>query len=580
MEQAAHPPIREITFGNGNVASLLAESPETAVSDMVALLPVPRPAPVVVVAGGADSFDQRMARRLRRLFDRAVIPAGSANGALFVDGGTAAGVMAILGEAAASREPRPPLVGVAPARRVTYPGDGTPPGDVMLDENHTHFVLADGDDWGDETGVLMDLVEAIADRSAVVTIIAGGGDGTLEEALQAVRRGWPLIVLEGTGGAADSLASILAEDTAQRADSHPGGVLAEIVGGEIDVFPIEDDPTTLGRLVARRLQRDASLRLAWEQFARFDRSALRHQRNARRMQRVILGFGILGTALALTQAQLEADVALDSFAEGVLRYSILLVPIILTALIAAAGRANAATKWVVLRGTAESIKSQIYRFRSRAGRYGGAEPVATTAQVELAAALGEITSTAMQSEINLAALGPYEGTLPPPDAVRQGDDGFSRLGPDRYVEVRLLHQLDWYRRKTVTLEERMRRLRWSIIAIGAVGTFLAAIGLELWIALTTAVAGAAATYLQFEQVENTLRYYNQAAAALDTIHQWWVSLPVQQQLVRENADQLVERTERILQTEQTGWTQRMQEALAGLRDQTETTSDETDDNVR
>jgi SMODS and SLOG-associating 2TM effector domain 1 len=126
-------------------------------------------------------------------------------------------------------------------------------------------------------------------------------------------------------------------------------------------------------------------------------------------------------------------------------------------------------------------------------------------------------ATLMQTDMNLAALDEFTGPIPPQGAAAQGDDGMSPLTPRRYITVRVDDQLDFYRSKVRQLDRTLRRLRWAILAFGGLGTFLAAVGLELWIALTTALVGAFTTYLEAEQVENSLMLYNQAATDLSTI---------------------------------------------------------------
>src|SRR5208282_1040418 len=86
-----------------------------------------------------------------------------------------------------------------------YPG-GPDGGDgVPLDQNHSHFVLADSDKWGGETGLLMALAAARAGNGKVVVVLAGGGEVAKAEALQSVRRGWPVFAIAGTGGLADTV---------------------------------------------------------------------------------------------------------------------------------------------------------------------------------------------------------------------------------------------------------------------------------------------------------------------------------------------------------------------------------------
>ena len=131
--------------------------------------------------------------------------------------------------------------------------------------------------------------------------------------------------------------------------------------------------------------------------------------------------------------------------------------------------------------------------------------------------------------------------------------------------MRLDDQLAFYQDRTGSKERELRKYQIAILVAGGVGTFLAAVGLDLWVALTTALAAAFTTYLQYRQTENTLMQYNQTATNLMNVKGWWTALTAEQQAEQRNVDRLVEVTERILETETYGWVQQMQDALAELR---------------
>jgi hypothetical protein len=171
----------------------------------------------------------------------------------------------------------------------------------------------------------------------------------------------------------------------------------------------------------------------------------------------------------------------------------------------------------------------------------------------------------MRTDVNLSSLIRYPKCLPPEFAVAPGDDGFTVLTPDRYIRVRLADQLDYYRRNAVRHESKLRRLQWTIFILGGLGTLLAAIDQQVWIALTTAVAATVTTYLGYKQTESTLMKYNQAATDLDSVRSWWTALPPDDQAKQDNLDTLVDHTEMVLQSEHDGWVQQMQNALAELR---------------
>jgi hypothetical protein len=258
----------------------------------------------------------------------------------------------------------------------------------------------------------------------------------------------------------------------------------------------------------------------------------------------------------------------------------------LTILITAANRFKQGNKWLLLRAGAESIKREIYRYRARAGDYGEvlnatpekppsaptptlpASPPPPTPEQVLSQKVEDITRRIMRTEVNTAALKPYDkgkGFPPYMYAAEGGDDGFSSLTPDRYVEVRLGDQLRYYKKTALRLERQLKLFQYAIFIIGGVGTFLAAINQQVWIALTTALAAALATYLSYRQTENSLTKYNQAATDLDNVKAWWTALPAEDQAKQENVNTLVKHTEQVLESELDGWVQQMQNALAELR---------------
>ena len=95
------------------------------------------------------------------------------------------------------------------------------------------------------------------------------------------------------------------------------------------------------------------------------------------------------------------------------------------------------------------------------------------------------------------------------------------------------------------------------------GTLLAAVGLEIWIGLTTAVAGAALAHLGYLQVDNTLVSYNRSAALLAALQREYRAGGTR----RPDLEHLVTRGEKILTTELSGWVQQMTDALAQLQDE-------------
>ena len=70
---------------------------------------------------------------------------------------------------------------------------------------------------------------------------------------------------------------------------------------------------------------------------------------------MILGLGVIATLLALIDNRLK---------ESALHWAVVVVPILVSVLIAVAVCRAVGQRWVMLRAAAESIKAAIYRYRT------------------------------------------------------------------------------------------------------------------------------------------------------------------------------------------------------------------------
>jgi SLOG in TRPM, prokaryote len=225
-----------ITFDNGNHAVVVTARCDTDAQTILKSLGIAQPHALIMVFGGAKGLDDSRKACLAELFTSAVAPAAAEVGALVIDGGTQAGVMAMMGEAFARNGGESQLLGIAPAGKVTYPGgpndsnigDGAP-----LEPNHSHFVLVESDEWGGETSTMFKLAQAL--NVAVVTMLINGGQIAENEALRTVRNGWPLLVVEGSGRFADELSAV-----ARNTRLNTSATIQEITrSGRVKLFSID-----------------------------------------------------------------------------------------------------------------------------------------------------------------------------------------------------------------------------------------------------------------------------------------------------------------------------------------------------
>ncbi|WNG19045.1 DUF4231 domain-containing protein [Cystobacter fuscus] len=558
----------DIAFPNGNHAKWVRASPGDDPHALLHALDLPRPLALILLLGGADGLAPEPNARLRQLIGRGVARCAVETGALILDGGTWSGIMALMGQGVAERGHRSRLVGVAPAQLVTWPGGpfGEGAGErTPLDENHTHFVLVDGDTWGGETPTLYTLASALAEGGIpVVVVLANGGDVTRQEVLAAVRHHWPLVVLQGSGRLADELSTLVSRPASDISDP----VLAEILSdGDLCLFPVEGSARDLKHLLKRELREDSILKLAWQRFALYDANSTRQQHVFRRLQFWSLTLGVLGTLVALLDAQLRmlGHIAEDGRVDGLLRILIVLLAASVTVLVAASSQFKAGTRWILLRAHAEALKREIFRYRCRIGLQREPRTGRLSSERRLASRMKSISRPLLQTEANLSAPRTYRGPLPPPGSLAPGDDGFSSLTPSRYIRYRLDDQLGYYRRKIDRLDRSAYRLQWLTILASGMGTVLAAMGAELWVALTTSLVTSVTAWLGYQQAESQLTKYHQSTTDLDNIKAWWSALSLEEQGRRRNFENLIDSTEFVLQAELTGWLQEMRDTLARMQ---------------
>ena len=163
------------------------------------------PRPVLVLVGGASGLERVVADGLLVLFRDRLAPLLDQLGAVVVDGGTDAGVMALMGQARRAARARFPLLGVAARDTVRLPGDQAATG-AELEPNHSHRLLVPGRNWGDEIPWMTAVVNHLGAAGARATLVAAGGRITLLDVEASLADGRPTLLLAGSGGTADAIA--------------------------------------------------------------------------------------------------------------------------------------------------------------------------------------------------------------------------------------------------------------------------------------------------------------------------------------------------------------------------------------
>ncbi|WAR05106.1 TRPM2-like protein, partial [Mya arenaria] len=208
----------------------------TEMSKMLELMKVwglDKPQFLISVTGGAKDFN--MSKRLRDTFRLGLMKTVLSTGAWIVTSGTHAGVGKLVGEAvgaseiASKNKNQVISIGIVPwgcvqdkeklenssgKRPVEYQIEKEQRiNESFLDPNHSHFILVDDGTqhkFDIEIPFRAKLKKAIAEEKAVmvpnILLVLGGGPGTLKNVHEAILKNTPIVVVNGSGRAADILA--------------------------------------------------------------------------------------------------------------------------------------------------------------------------------------------------------------------------------------------------------------------------------------------------------------------------------------------------------------------------------------
>lgn len=200
-----------IEFDNGQQAQVVRVLPGDDPQRALLLLGLSVARPVVFVVGGASGMSDEVRDRTRTMIDGVAAFAEEHNAAI-VDGGTEAGIMQMCGDSRLRGGYQFPLLGVSPLGKVSFPGYANPNEEAYLEDSHTHFILVDGDEWGDESHMLLGVSRALTGgEHPAIGVLVNGGQIALQEVYLATMQRFPLpvIALEGSGRLADALVSAL-----------------------------------------------------------------------------------------------------------------------------------------------------------------------------------------------------------------------------------------------------------------------------------------------------------------------------------------------------------------------------------
>ena len=239
-----------LTFENKSTAQVLQIQPEQDLTSALSAMNLREHRPALVLIGGASRISEADLLQLQHLFVEVLAPLAQELGLLVVDGGTDAGVMALMGNARSKIQGNFPLIGVSPIGLVKFSHDDNPsPDAAFLEPHHSHCFLVPGSKWGDESPWLAQIATALARNYPSVTVLINGGAIALVDATENVKQSRPLIVIGGSGRLADEIA-----DSRSHPETQMRPEIASLIKtGQVTVFNLSDHFSQLEQLLREKL---------------------------------------------------------------------------------------------------------------------------------------------------------------------------------------------------------------------------------------------------------------------------------------------------------------------------------------
>jgi hypothetical protein len=219
----------------------------------------------VFLVGGASKMSSEVRSRVLSLLEAFALLANDGLRLAVGDGGTQAGIMEAAGLARRATGGAFALIGVAPAPAVSANKE---PGKTPIDPNHSYIVTvedlawaarrrAEGWEpedgyWGSETATMYAIFHRLAVGRHSVALVANGGAIALDEVWENLGQNRPIIVVAGSGRAADALIHVLNGTTPHdeeilRLREKAASLDSPALRALVRVFKLEDGPRALAR---------------------------------------------------------------------------------------------------------------------------------------------------------------------------------------------------------------------------------------------------------------------------------------------------------------------------------------------
>lgn len=308
------------------------------------------------------------------------------------------------------------------------------------------------------------------------------------------------------------------------------------------------------------------LEIAWTRYANLDLAADRRTAAFYSIRKWITWLGVLATLFAIVTQLYFPDLENPpahlvfpgyGIVGIIVKVFFIAIPVVASIFAAFVTKFYSNGAWLIYRAGGEEIKKEIYFYRTILQKD-------KNRRAYLEKRLGEIQRGLFRSLSGEFAFEGYSGPLP--SNYRPGepnsDPGFHDLTGEEYFKYRLEHQLDWHNRK---VNQRKIERRWMtiyILAIGGLGSVLAALGgpFALWVALTASIVAALLGWQELRNVDEVIKNYSKVVMELTILYDHWQNLEPEERTPAEFYT-MVNECEKVLWAQNKEYIRSMQEAL-------------------
>jgi len=299
------------------------------------------------------------------------------------------------------------------------------------------------------------------------------------------------------------------------------------------------------------------LEVAWKKFAQYDATSVKRTAAYTRIRQWIAIFGLLATLFAILTTIYPEN--FSEVGEFVLKVLLISSPIIASLLAAFANKFFATGDWLIARAGAEETLKDIYIYRTILQKN-------PKRREWLKKSLTKIQRSVYHGMNGELVMETYKGEVPPAPRFNpkypNSDTGFHDLTGAEYFNFRLENELNWHIKKVNQKQNERTRLQLLILASGAVGAILAALGggFTLWVALAASLTTTLLGWQELKNLDLVVRNYSKVIMELSIISDHWKNLEAEERTDTEFY-KMVKSAEEILWSRNVEYIKAMQEAL-------------------